>query len=236
MDEVVSEDLTKTGSEDKPHPLPTEEGWTEYILSLMDENDIFLTDNGKKYPTVAGLRKVLTKFYTIISSTSRVASVYTLPGDPYPTSTVEHTIVVVPNDGGAHTTWSGCGTVGPFNQQNNDLPYPTECAETKAKGRAYTNLLGLNVCTKDEITTKPLTVKSSDKISIAQIKKLQTFCKTVDVDVGKLIKSGRGYSKVEDVSAKDYHEMFDYLNKLQQGMHNKNLSPKDEAFLQSIKA
>lgn len=236
MADIEPEKESPKQSEDDVKPLPHEEGWTDYILSFLSQDEVYVTDSGSKHPTVAGLRRVVSRFYNIISSTSKVQSIYVaFPDDKYPTSTVEHTLVVAPKDvvNGVHTVWSGCGTVGPWNQGKGDFSFPTECAETKAKGRAYVNLLGLKTCTKDEIGSS-LTTKISDKITAAQIKKFITLCDTIGVDVNKYIGT-RKYKKIEDVSSNDFWDMLNGLNKLQQKTHNKDMNEKEQAFFETIK-
>ncbi len=238
MAEVEPEESKTEEKVGEEKPLPHDEGWTDYILSFLNENEIYITDSGTKHPTVAGLRRVVTRFYDIISSTSKVHSVFVAyQDDRYPTATVEHSLRVKPRDekNGIISDWSGCGTAGPWNGGKDSFPYPTECAETKAKGRAYVNLLGLKTCTKDEITG--LTTKSSDKITGAQIKKYETFCKTLSISGAKfaaLAFDGK-YKKIEDYSSADFWKMWDYLNKLQQNMHNKTLTEKEKKILESAK-
>ncbi len=227
--------LTETKEPDRP--LQTDEGWTEWVLSQLSDDEVYETERKTKHPTVAGLRRFIDKNFNIHSSVSNVNGVFINSGDPYPTSTVVHKLRVSPNNiapigyENSITEWSGCATAGPFNN-NVKFTYPTECAETRAKGRAYTSLLGLKTCTKDEINE--ITTKVSRTITAPQIKQLDTFCKRLNIDVIKYINSGAAkYKKIEDVPSNKYNEMFDYLNLVQQAQHDKKLTEKDKERLES---
>jgi len=212
-------------------------GWTDYIINQLSDTEVYTLEEGddtKKHPTVAGLRRIVNSMFEIVESTTNVVNVLPTPNG-IPIVTVEHHIVVYPknNANKVESKWSGCGSAGPHNIPNN-MAYPAELAETRAKGRAYTNLLSLSVCTKDEINK--IGFKVPNKVTFAQRKQLETFCKTLDIDLLKFIKQGSGkYDRVEDITLNDLSKMFEYLNRVQQGLYNRSLDQKDADVYEKVR-
>lgn len=199
--------------------------WTEYILDQLNENEVWVDEKGQRYPRVKGLRRIMGVLFPYgWESTSKVHSV--IPGNKMPTVTVVHTISVNPTnpfDRGFATTSSGVATCGEHNLDTN-FPYPAESAETRARGRAYVNLLGLNVVTKEEIVKN--VQKSEDeascddsKITVTVQKLLSVRCKRIGVDALSFVNIGKvKYDALSSVDQKKYNEMNKELNRIEQAI------------------
>lgn len=229
--EVVAE--VAASATTKPPCFPYDAGWTEYVLEQMDPGEVYQQTRGDKvtlHPTVAGLRGFVDRFFKVVSSMSH--STATLSNGPgvMPTVTVEHTIAVEPREGFPEMV-SGVACAGPHNLSP-EFAYPGECAETRSEARAMVRLLRLKTCSKEEIAN-PAGFTVANKISPVQVMQLKGVCKTLDINMMKLLNSGGGsaYKEPEDFPVTRFPNLIKFINELQQNQHTQ----KDVTFLEKVK-
>lgn len=217
--------------------IPTDPDWTDYVISQLGEGEVYQGVKGGKtalHPTVPGLRRFVDSNFELISSESHSTStIYTGNGN-MPTVTVDHHLEVVPKKG-FPTRTSGVACAGPHNLEPN-FPYPAECAETRAEGRAYVKLLRLKVCTKEEVSDTNLKeFVLTSTISLVQIKQLEAACKPLNINLLKLLNIGDVKCNTpEEFPVAKFKPVFKFLNELQQGQYNNNLSDVNKELLKKI--
>jgi hypothetical protein len=223
---------------------PADPDWTEWVLDQLDPGEVYETEpkaDGRvtRHPTVAGLRRFVEANFAVLDSVPAVETTWG-PGHAVPTVTVTHTLRVRRTGEAEVKTFGGAACVGPHNLKDiGGAVYPGETADTRARGRAYSNLLGLATCTKEEIAaqTVPAQVRVSDTVTPAQVLQLANLCKTNNLNVRKFINCGElKYSQPTDIPRAKFERMFEALNRLQQAAHRTamgedGLTDKDKEFL-----
>lgn len=175
---------------------PNDRGWTEYVLSLLDEDEKI-----KGNPTTDGLRRI---FETALNVTV-IASTTTVVQSPSPENekraTVVHNLSFVPNkadgtspmfsvfsssktvSGAADVYWGNCDKV----YRN----HPVAVAETRAEGRALRRGLKLHkVVAAEELSENiddDVDQTSVNKISSNQINFIDVMAQRLNIDVKRLL-------------------------------------------------
>jgi len=155
----------------KPHPKMGEEGWTDYVLSLLRKDEM---QDGN--PTLFGLRRIAQQLI------SRIVECRTLVKQiPNPTNNFTATVVVevtFDNRGGKGGLWSGAADVSKLNCMEEYAKHPTATAESRAEGRALRKALGINVHTVDEVGISPVDVNDDGLISANQVSSIDMMATT----------------------------------------------------------
>lgn len=177
---------------------PNDRGWTEYVLSLLDEDEKI-----KGNPTTDGLRRI---FETALNVTV-IASTTTVVQSPSPDNekraTVVHNITFVPNDmlppstGSSNPTYgiskvvSGSADVYWGNCDKIYRNHPVAVAETRAEGRALRRGLKLHkVVAAEELSENiddDVDQTSVNKISSNQINFIDVMAQRLNIDVKRLL-------------------------------------------------
>jgi hypothetical protein len=221
-DEVVSESepVVENMVPDRYSPE-----WTPYVLSLLTDDERF----GDK-PRVAGLHRlvglVIGPFTYEVSdqATNTLLDVIKRDGKElhiYKTS-VRHVIKVADQKLGIERTAAGLADSSPYNTPAGFVQYPDAIAETRAKGRAYVNILGIQTVTAEECVDNP-TVKMDDqyaeRINGKQISAIEVVCKKLDINVKKFLAGyarSLGKSAISEITWDQARDMIKDANALQQ--------------------
>lgn len=197
---VVSEEVVKESIPTEKPVTPNDRGWTEYVLSLLDEDEKI-----KGNPTTDGLRRI---FETALNVTV-TSSVTTVVQSPNPENekraTVIHNLTFVPNksdgtapafslfypskivSGAADVYWGNCDKV----YRN----HPVAVAETRAEGRALRRGLKLHkVVAAEELSENiddDVDQTSVNKISSNQINFIDVMAQRLNIDVKRLLAQER---------------------------------------------
>lgn len=171
----ATEEVVDVENEEVKVPTIDSPGWTEYILSLLEKDELITTLNGQ-CPTVDGLARIAN---TVFSSRITVIKTEVVRSE-LESACVKVTIA---ND-------TDCvEAVADVSKHNTDHPfylYPAATAETRAMGRAYRKLLRLKkVLAAEEMSKQasismpaPIFSDDSPKISDQQIMFIEVSCGT----------------------------------------------------------
>lgn len=213
----------KVVKEEPNIPDMTDPGWSEYVLSQFEQDEL-LEGN----PTVDGLRRVTTRLLgPIVESRSHVIQAPNPANDGR--ATVEHTIVIwwELDDRGdgidKRRLFQDCADVYELNTNLEYARYATATAATRAEGRALRKALQLKrVVAAEEISDNP--VEKPGKITRGQISFMNMMCHSdrLDINVIKLINMGKKnaedmYKSIEDVPYPTAVKMNQYLTECQTG-------------------
>lgn len=209
FDDLLVEDEVKTEEENiNVPPSPTSLEWNDYVIGLFSPEEL---DNGN--PKVDGLRRVaqllLGKIQDEYPDVKSSNSVY---------ACVEYTFV-----------FDGCrvAAVADSTEFNNVTApysvYPVAIAETRAMGRALRKALNLrNVVSAEEISqiAAPQTTHVN-VITGAQVITIDKLCKNLNVNVNKLLETGKmKYTDISSVTQDAALEMIQLLNRYQSDTSN----------------
>lgn len=209
--------------------------WTNYVLNELSGDEVWEVDN-KKLPTVHGLRRIVRKWFKVMTSRTEVVNVQYKTECEIPTVTVIHHLYVE-EQAGFPLSVTGTACVGPHNVGRNKdgslFAYPGEFAETRAEGRSYIRLLGLNVCTKEEIVSEVKLNKSEpdDIVKPIHLKQLETICSRLDIDVAAVLSESSTGVTHENLTVKVYTKMFKYLSELCTAFNNGTLTKEQEKYM-----
>ena len=201
---------------------PTDPRWTDYVLEHFTKDELFEV-NGKKYPSVAGLRRVseLLMGDFLFSGPVTYNTTHPTPEFPLGSCSVLYEIQVywklnMPEyiDKGNFEVKTFRGLAGANASNTDDIfsIYPEAIAETRAEGRALRKLLGLqNIVSYEEITTKNVDeivkkVKTtewdgSEKINANQKAAIIAQCEKYGIDLMKFINHGtKQYNSIDEVT------------------------------------
>lgn len=172
-DEVVTLDETELTPEDSE--------WTNYVLSLLNNNE--KDNNGN--PTVPGLRRICgTVLGDVVESSTDI--IQSPNPDNSGRAVVNHTLKIYKNN----NLYVFDGAADCF-YKNTDPEYARHAvatAETKAEGRAYKRALKLNTVTAEELTKVPLSHEDESKITDNQMQMINQMGMRVDINIEKLVK------------------------------------------------
>lgn len=217
----VDEGALREIPEGKQKPRLGDPQWTEYVLSLLSDNEA-VTIKDKKLPKTEGLRRLSTKIFgkVLKSKAHPPQLVLTEKGL---VSAVNHELIVERyGDEGIVEVWGvadvreECLTF-PFNQ------HVTSNCSTKAMGRAYRDLLQLQVCVAEELNNVGELVVVEDPEDACPIdsnhkKAILSTCKRLGIDVDKFINFGPfKHSSLDKVLKGTGRRMMAVLNGYQSG-------------------
>lgn len=199
--------------EEKSKPRMGDPDWSDWVLSQLAPDE---RDQKNNLPKTAGLNRLV---YKILGRIIRSETHYVhVPEETNGfTSTVLHTLVIEPRDGGENQIFTG---VGDANDRNCDAPfsrYLSPIASTRALGRACRDALMIKGATAEEISQ---VANDGDDVpaSSAQKTGIQTLCKRLSIDVDKFINMGQfKFRSLDRVPTGVAESMMGLLNKYQQG-------------------
>ena len=214
-DELVGKEFRESENPEMPEFASPE--WTEYILSLLTEDE-----KVKDKPRTEGLIRITRMLFDEVE---------------FPNPQVHHV-----NEGYAAVTAAilvnGRQYVGSaeVHAENTDAPYnryPLATAETRALGRAVKRFLCLNVITAEETSrVADLTIPKSDEdrtegsITSTQIKTMERHCKSLDLDVKRVVVSVVGeHDKINDLSHAEALQVLKQVDEWKRNPPEENLGP-----------
>lgn len=170
---------------------PNDREWTEYVLSLLDEDEKI-----KGNPTTDGLRRIFETALDceVLSSVSTVVQAPTPENEKR--ATVVHNLVYVPNLTAGSTTRynkqvSGAADVYWGNCDKLYRNHPVAVAETRAEGRALRRGLKLHkVVAAEELSENiddDVDQTNVNKISSNQINFIDVMTQRLNIDVKRLL-------------------------------------------------
>ncbi len=206
----------KENSEDVDSCSPE---WTDHVIKQLTEDELI---NGN--PTTDGLRRVTEKLLgPITRSESHVVQSPTPQNDNH--AVVEHTIEIYVVDNleeglAPHSrVFTDAADVFANNTPEEFAKHSVATACTKAEGRALRKALKLRRVYSFEEMQDSNNDAEPGKISTGQISFMNMICERCDINVLKLLRSGKTvFDKVEDIPYAAAVKINDYLGKIQNGM------------------
>lgn len=177
IDAVLNTDAPAENTQTDLLFAPYDPKWTETLLSHLTKEEMF-----KDKPKVAGLRRLATKIFGPLSISTNIVQAPTI--DNASRATV---VVSVWPAGSVDRTVTGAADAYPGNTGVQFGKYPVAIAETRAKGRALTELLCLNVISAEEVEDdKNIPTELSQPINDGMMNGLTMMSSRVGVDLMKL--------------------------------------------------
>lgn len=217
--------------------------WNDYILSLFNEDErvVYPTTDGKKIDAVRadGLRRVGELALGKVLFSGPVAEHIDYAGPKgLPCAWVKYKVVFMGFDGVVHEYLS-LGDVSYLNTENAYLAFALLTAETRAKGRAWREALGVKTYAIEEFSGKKDTAAAVEEVTSAdwqeqpisggQIRTIKNLTSKLKIDTYKLLNShGKEllydgekirYTGLDDeaLTNKSAATIIGFLNKMQQG-------------------
>lgn len=221
-------DPSKTAETKPSIPKKTDPEWTEYVLSLMSEKEVY---NGN--PRVDAMRRVIPIVLgRITESYSKVIAAPSKDNDKRATVEYHIHIDVYGYHYGRDTTFkehygaSADAYIGnvssPPNKKVGFHEYPVAMAETRAAGRAMRHALCLvGVVAAEEIAELGEVdsfITTRTEITPGQVSAIQSLCKLQNINVTKFINMGKGdYLNLSEVPYDVAVNMSKLLNEYRNG-------------------
>lgn len=203
-------------------PRMFDEGWTDYVLSLLREKEIY---NG--YPKCSGLRRLVQILIGPI--TSKQIRYHPSNIDNNTTISVLVTCRVDNQKHPAKNTSIIEESIADANPDNNkDYPYSTHMspiAERRAESRVYRNLLNLDVVSAEEMAGTQIEGQNfsmndiDNNITQIQIMALDLIGKRNNINIMDYINAGKekGYKSIDEVPRDVAVKMIEVMNKISAG-------------------
>ena len=196
----------------KKVPMPTEEGWQDYVLSLLWKDEYIIDERGNKRPRTAGLARVFEVVMgEVIEGRARV-----IESGPE-RAVVEYRLVFKPNKYfDDKKSFTEVSEVNDKNTQSPYINYAVPSAATVAEGRAYKKAMKLRVYTAEEIDPQPDNMEKVNKIDEGQISVINMLIGRCKIDKEKYLKKlgdvFKGWSSFEDYTSKAANLVIESLN------------------------
>jgi len=135
-------------------PSPTDPEWTDYCMSLLGDGE-YTEDDGKRYPRVPGLRRLVMKLIgdVIYSNPEQIEYGSDLNG--YVTRVVYRIKVRSHRDANVIYDYSDVADVDEERDNPEFARFGPQTASTRAAGRVLRKLLGINRVAAEEMAGKP---------------------------------------------------------------------------------
>lgn len=203
-------------------PCMSDPDWHDYVMSHFENDELY---EGK--PTTYGLRRIVGLLLGEI--------VYSVPKEVR-TDSPERAVVVCEvrikkhklNDqstedvivyGDVADVWYGveCGVPNVGNITPDFAIFATPTAATRAEGRALRKALQLKCVCAEEMAFLPKPEsQDDDSINSPQIHVVNSICKSLDLNVMKVVNAGKKkYKDIKEVSKVDASKIIERLNTLQ---------------------
>jgi hypothetical protein len=175
---IKSEDDSSIDENVEKRPAISSPEWNDYVLSLLTDDEFDERVAGVRLPKTDGLgRLVKLLFAGIIFSKTKITHI-TQDG-----VIASHTIAIMANDQYVSYT-----AVADATENNTDPPYNkflTAVASTRARGRAYRDMLGLkNVPVAEELSEK---AESDVMATSAQKVAINNLCDQLKINIQKFL-------------------------------------------------
>lgn len=206
--------------DDKQKPTWGSEDWSEYVVSLLTDKEV-VDNKGQKLPKTDGLRRIANK----ILGRVRLSKSYVreCPNEAnHFTAVVEHTLSFEDPDGN-YLEVTGVADASSEHLQPPFNKYVTANASTKAMGRAYRDILQLQVCVAEELNqiSDMVVVTDHEDAGLAddaQKTAIQSLCRRLKIDVNKFINYGvNKHKNINEVLKGTAKRMISVLNGYQSG-------------------
>lgn len=222
-------------------PLRGTKEWNDYIMGLFndDEKVDYTTADGKKIEAVRadGLRRVGETALGKVLFSGPVEQEITYTEKGLPRAWVKYKIVVRGHDG-VVVEYSSLGDVSYLNTDNMFLAFALLTAETRAKGRAWREALGVKTYAVEEFSGSKNTATvveeittadwKEESVTTAQIRSIKNMCSKLKIDVHKVLNMNSSlkfdgkkirYDSLEDedFTNKSAAILLSILNEMQQG-------------------
>jgi hypothetical protein len=185
--------------------------WTDQVLAQLADKEKY---DGN--PKVAGLKRLVGKLLGPIIEMDTEFIEVAIGTNGYRCS-AKHVIVVrYPN--GELRRFAGSADSSPRNTDQGFENFPVAMAETRAKGRAYINALGIQCNASEEMAKNPAIIESlvQDRMTDAQLQAIDIICKKTDINAGKFIKSKYPrLQKMSDLTKPEATALIKALNAMQ---------------------
>jgi len=219
-------------------PIRGELGWSDYVLSQFEDNEVVIIKDSKgketRYPKVNGLRRLGELLIGEVIE-SQPTPINVLAGDNYVNSTFLYKVTFKTDRD--LKTFSDVGEVLFFDGESkiNNIgdvkfaKFPSSIAVTRAEARVYRKALLLNAVAFEELDKRDLKnsddkdMDSRELISNEQKLMITNLCKRNKIDVNKYINKGLcrdkksvfRYDNLNQVSFSHAVEMFKQLEEFQ---------------------
>jgi hypothetical protein len=202
--------------------------WHDYVMEQFFEEEIFESDDGKRYPTTAGLRRVAELLIGQITL-SAPSQVFPVEGNELGRATVVYEVVFDVN--GTPVKYADVADVWHGNTDDLFLVHAIATACTRAEGRALRKALKLRTLAAEEVCRKKNSSKvvadsgSVSRINGHQINYINSKCKNLDINVVKFINSGsKQYSDVYEITEETAAKI---ITKIKEFVNDKGSIPED---------
>jgi len=185
--------------------------WTDFILADLSREEM-QTKDGKEYPKVDGLRRMVMKHLgDIIDNNSLVVQT---PDNSNESRTTVVAQIVIETPDGRRKTASGVADCNFRNAEKTFSKYPGAIAETRAEGRALRKLLNLRTVAYEEMGTEEAQDSDDPKyVTDTQLSAIDIIASRLKVNVRKMLKKhGLEVDKITKIS---YGEAQSFVNALQ---------------------
>lgn len=184
--------------------------WHEFVMSLLDESEL---NDG--YPKADGLRRVSELLLGDIID-SKPTEIFPVSGNGIGRATVGYSVTFRWWDDSTRT-YADVADVFDGNINDDFIIYALATAATRAEGRALRKALKLKICTAEELSDKVKKVQTKpteSSVTENQISFLNNRCKSMNIDVMKLINSSEErYHSVEQLSKKKCSVFIEKINR-----------------------
>lgn len=188
--------------------------WSDYVLSLFQQDELVECEGGEKRPNIHGLRRVSQKIFGEMLENH--AEVIESPNAQNGwCATVKSTVIFYDDVSMRERKFSDVADVSTKNCEEKFARHASSTAATKAEARALRKLLQLKFISSEESTPSSLPEfnVSADKINDVQIQALDMLCKRYNVNVVELVNIGeQHYNNIRQVSETTAHRMLSILN------------------------
>lgn len=176
--------------------------WQDWVLSLL-RSDEYFEKEGKRYPRVAGLRRLTEQLLGPILESGPV-QIFPPTGLGKTFATVAFKIRVVTTQGIREYTEVADGGIG--NVPDEFLPHPTATAASRAAGRAFRSALLLSIYTAEEMNSHNEVTGPTDDlrilegaISAAQQISIKNMCSRIGLNLDATL-SHHGFDKLDTLT------------------------------------
>lgn len=199
LDSMIVDEDESTLESIGDRPSISSPEWNKYVLSLLTDEEFDERVVGIKLPKTDGLVRIAKLLFGKVEGDADI--LFATP-----------TFVVA-----KYTVYSDDGhfsAVADATPENSDAPYDkflTGVASTRAKGRAYRDLLGLNnINVAEERSEK---AEADVKVTSSQRSGMNKLCNQLNIDINKFINmDGDNYKTIDEISKNDAQRMMARLN------------------------
>jgi hypothetical protein len=193
-------------------PPPWDTKRTEFLMSkLVDGEHI----NGR--PKHNGLRRLVLAYLGKIITT-KIKYLESFSGDKRAACTAR--VIVQEYETGEILDFSGSADCNAYNTGEKYQPYCVASVETISRGRAFKEMLAMNVYTAEEISVgEDLDDYYKDLAPPDQMAIIDNLCKKLNIDGKKLLSANRdlGYSRISEITKGQARALIGRINLFQRG-------------------